>query len=80
MKISKINKVRMAIRNALGIENVLKIEYKRKRDNAVKTYLVSANFIEEDKERFNTYSFATAANHGGVRSFIKDNVNKVTLV
>ena len=80
MKISKINKIRMAVRNALGVENILEIEYKRKRDDVIKTYLVSANFIEENEERFNTYSYATASNRGGIRSFIKENVTKVSLV
>jgi len=80
MKIKATDKIRIAIRKALGIENVLKIEYKRKSDNSVGTYLVSANFIEQNAERFNTYSFATSANQGGIRSFVKKNVKKVTLV
>ena len=80
MKIKLTDKIRIALRKTLGLENTLRIEYKRKSDNREGAYFVSANFIEEDAERFNTYSFATAANKGGIRSFVKKNVKKVTLV
>ena len=38
------------------------------------------NFIEEHKDTFNTYSYATNVKGGGIRTFYKDRIEQIKLV
>jgi|TARA_B110000211_G_C13854671_1_gene453744 predicted DNA-binding transcriptional regulator YafY len=80
MKLSPIQKTRLAIRRAFAKENMATIRYNKKSDNTTGDYLIDMNFIEDFGKTFNTYSYATSAKQGGIRTFYKDRISYVELV
>jgi len=80
MKIKLTDKIRIALQRAMGKESLLRIEYQRKSDGARGTYLINGNFIENGKDRFNTYAYATGFHNGSIKTFIKSNVKSVKLL
>ena len=80
MKLSPIQKTRLAIRRAFAKENMATIRYNKKSDNTTGDYLIDMNFIEDFGRTFNTYSYATSAKQGGIRTFYKDRISYVELV
>lgn len=80
MKLSPIQKTRLAIRRAFAKENMATIRYNKKTDNTTGDYLIDMNFIEDFGKTFNTYSYATSAKQGGIRTFYKDRISYVELV
>lgn len=80
MQINTIDKIRLAYRRAFRKENLASITYTKKSDNTTDSYIIDANFIEDMGERFNTYTFAGSANHGGIRCFYKNRIEKFQLV
>ena len=80
LKLNPIQKVRLAVRRAFAKKNMARIEYKKKSDNTQGSYFIDMNFIEDEGETFNTYSYATGFKNGGIRTFYKDRISKVKLV
>jgi|TARA_R110002167_G_scaffold260694_2_gene467144 predicted DNA-binding transcriptional regulator YafY len=80
MKLSPIQKTRLAIRRAFAKENMATIRYNKKSDDTTGDYLIDMNFIEDFGKTFNTYSYATSAKQGGIRTFYKDRISYVELV
>ena len=80
MKLRPIQKTRLAIRRAFAKENMATIRYNKKSDNTTGDYLIDMNFIEDFGKTFNTYSYATSAKQGGIRTFYKDRISYVELV
>ena len=80
MKLNPIQKTRLAIRRAFAKKNMARIEYKKKSDNTQGSYFIDMNFIEDEGDTFNTYSYATGFKNGGIRTFYKDRISKVKLV
>ena len=80
MKLNPIQKTRLAIRRAFAKENMATIRYNKKSDNTTSDYLIDMNFIEDFGKTFNTYSYATSAKQGGIRTFYKDRISYVELV
>ena len=80
MKLNPIQKTRLAIRRAFAKKNMARIEYKKKSDNTQSSYFIDMNFIEDEGDTFNTYSYATGFKNGGIRTFYKDRISKVKLV
>ena len=80
MKLNPIQKTRLAIRRAFAKKNMARIEYKKKSDNTQSSYFIEMNFIEDEGDTFNTYSYATGFKNGGIRTFYKDRISKVKLV
>ena len=80
LKLNPIQKVRLAVRRAFAKKNMARIEYKKKSDNTQGSYFIDMNFIEDEGDTFNTYSYATGFKNGGIRTFYKDRISKVKLV
>ena len=80
MKLNPIQKTRLAIRRAFAKTNMARITYKKKSDNTQGSYFIDMNFIEDEGDTFNTYSYATGFKNGGIRTFYKDRISKVKLV
>ena len=80
MKLNPIQKTRLAIRRAFAKENMATIRYNKKSDDTTGDYLIDMNFIEDFGKTFNTYSYATSAKQGGIRTFYKDRISYVELV
>ena len=80
LKLNPIQKTRLAIRRAFAKKNMARIEYKKKSDNTQGSYFIDMNFIEDEGDTFNTYSYATGFKNGGIRTFYKDRISKVKLV
>lgn len=80
MKLNTIQKTRLAYRRAFAKENMATIRYNKKSDNTTGDYLIDMNFIEDFGKTFNTYSYATSAKQGGIRTFYKDRISYVELV
>ena len=80
LKLNPIQKVRLAVRRAFAKKNMARIEYKKKSDNTQSSYFIDMNFIEDEGDTFNTYSYATGFKNGGIRTFYKNRISKVKLV
>ena len=80
LKLNPIQKTRLAIRRAFAKTNMARIVYNKKSDNTKSSYLIDMNFIEEHKDTFNTYSYATNVKGGGIRTFYKDRIEQIKLV
>ena len=80
MKLSLIQKTRLAFRRAFAFKNMAKIVYQKKSDGNLGTYFIDMNFIEDFGDLFNTYSFASSFNDGGIRSFYKSRIKEFKLV
>ena len=80
MKLNPIQKTRLAIRRAFAKKNMARNEYIKKSDNTQGSYFSDMNFIEDEGDTFNTYSYATGFKNGGIRTFYKDRISKVKLV
>ena len=80
MKLNLIQKTRLAIRRAFAKKNMARITYKKKSDNTQGSYFIDMNFIEDEGETFNTYSYATGFKNGGIRTFYKDRISQVKLI
>ena len=80
MKLNPIQKTRLAIRRAFAKKNMARIEYKKKSDNTQSSYFIDMNFIEDEGDTFNTYSYATGFKNGGIRTFYKDRISQVKLI
>ena len=80
LKLNPIQKIRLAVRRAFAKKNMARIEYKKKSDNTQSSYFIDMNFIEDEGDTFNTYSYATGFKNGGIRTFYKNRISKVKLV
>ena len=80
MKLNLIQKLRLAFRRAFERKNMAKIVYQKKSDGNLGTYFIDMNFIEDFGDLFNTYSFASSFNDGGIRSFYKSRIKELKLV
>lgn len=80
LKLNLIQKIRLAVRRAFDKKNMAKIVYQKKSDNNLGTYYIDMNFIEDFGDMFNTYSFASSFNEGGIRSFYKQRIVELELV
>ena len=80
MKLNLIQKTRLAIRRAFAKKNMARITYKKKSDNTQGSYFIDMNFIEDEGDTFNTYSYATGFKNGGIRTFYKNRISEVKLV
>ena len=80
MKLNPIQKTRLAIRRAFAKKNMARIEYKKKSDNTQSSYFIDMNFIEDEGDTFNTYSYATSVKGGGIRTFYKNRIENIKLV
>ena len=80
MKHNLITKIRLAFRRAFERKNMAKITYKKKSDGSLGTYFIDMNFIEDEGDTFNTYSYATGFKNGGIRTFYKNRISKIKLV
>jgi len=80
LKLNLIQKIRLAVRRAFDKKNMAKIVYKKKSDNNLGTYYIDMNFIEDFGDMFNTYSFASSFNEGGIRSFYKQRIVELQLI
>jgi len=79
MKLNTMQKIRLAYRRAFDKKNIAKVSYKKKSDDQVGSYFIDMNFIEDNGSTFNTYSFASGAKYGGIRTFYKDRIQKLEL-
>ena len=80
LKLNPIQKVRLAVRRAFAKKNMARIVYNRKSDNTTNPYFIDMNFIEDEGDTFNTYSYATGFKNGGIRTFYKNRISKIKLV
>ena len=80
MKLNPIQKTRLAIRRAFAKKNMARIEYKKKSDNTQSSYFIDMNFIEDEGDTFNTYSYATGFKNGGIRTFYKNRISRIKLI
>lgn len=80
LKLNLIQKIRLAVRRAFDKKNMAKIVYQKKSDGNLGTYFIDMNFIEDFGDMFNTYSFASSFNEGGIRSFYKQRIVELELV
>ena len=80
LKLNLIQKIRLAVRRAFDKKNMAKIVYKKKSDNNLGIYYIDMNFIEDLGDMFNTYSFASSFNEGGIRSFYKKRIVELDLI
>ena len=80
LKLNPIQKIRLAVRRAFAKKNMARIEYKKKSDNTQGSYFIDMNFIEDEGDTFNTYSYATGFKNGGIRTFYKNRISQVKLV
>ena len=80
MKLNLIQKIRLAFRRAFERKNMAKIVYQKKSDGNLGTYFIDMNFIEDFGDLFNTYSFASSFNDGGIRSFYKSRIKEFKIV
>ena len=79
MKLNPIQKTRLAFRRAFAKKNMARIHYTKKSDNSTSPYFIDMNFIEDNGETFNTYSYATGFKNGGIRTFYKDRIQSIKL-
>jgi predicted DNA-binding transcriptional regulator YafY len=80
LKLNLIQKIRLAVRRAFASDNMASITYTKKSDGLTSKYLIDMNFIEDFGQMFNTYSYATDAKQGGIRTFYKDRISEIKLV
>ena len=80
LKLNPIQRTRLAIRRAFAKKNMARIVYNKKSDNTTNPYFIDMNFIEDEGETFNTYSYATGFKNGGIRTFYKNRISRIKLV
>ena len=80
LKLNPIQKVRLAVRRAFAKKNMARIVYNKKSDNTTKPYFMDMNFIEDEGDTFNTYSYATGFKNGGIRTFYKNRISRIKLI
>ena len=80
LKLNPIQKVRLAVRRAFAKKNMARIVYNKKSDNATNPYFIDMNFIEDEGDTFNTYSYATGFKNGGIRTFYKNRISRLKLI
>ena len=80
LKLNPIQKIRLAVRRAFAKKNMARIVYNKKSDNTTTPYFIDMNFIEDEGDTFNTYSYATGFKNGGIRTFYKNRISKIKLV
>ena len=80
LKLNPIQKIRLAVRRAFAKKNMARNVYNKKSDNTTNPYFIDMNFIEDEGDTFNTYSYATGFKNGGIRTFYKNRISKIKLV
>ena len=80
LQLNPIQKIRLAVRRAFAKKNMARIVYNKKSDNTTNPYFIDMNFIEDEGDTFNTYSYATGFKNGGIRTFYKNRISKIKLV
>ena len=80
LKLNPIQKVRLAVRRAFAKKNMARIVYNKKSDNTTNPYFIDMNFIEDEGETFNTYSYATGFKNCGIRTFYKNRISRIKLI